>query len=335
MRREPVRRFQALGLGLAMATSLAVGLCAAPAHADPAMERARARDAYDRATRAYDKGDYVTATREYAEADRIAPTNASLEAALEAAIKADDPEQGQELVERAATRTLDRSTTATVASARARFADRTARLVTDCAGATTCVLSVDGVAKDPTRALFVKHGPHTMVLQRGDERIERLVDVRGAQMTFPVKSAEPNSAPPPPDAVDARDRMNAQVPAPKPAAKDESGLAPGFFYAAAGLTTLAGGLTIASALDTASQHDRFKSTGCVSGGGPVPSSCSGIESSGKDAQLRTNVGIGVTAALAVSTAALGIFFVRWHGPEGSRVSLGVRPGSAFVELVTP
>jgi len=294
------------------------------------MERSRAHDAYDRATRAYDKGDFVTATREYAEADRIAPTNASLEAALEAAIRADDPEQGQELVERAATRTLDKPTMKTVESARARFADRTAHLVTDCAGATTCLLSIAGVAKDPTRSLFVKHGPHTFVLQRGEARIERLVDVRGAEVTFPPKDAAQPTDPPRPDASDARDRQNRPKPEPR-----ESGISPVFFYGAAGLTTLAGGLTLASALDTASQHDKFKSTGCVSGTGPVSTSCSAIESSGKDAQLRTNIGIGVTAALAVSTAALGVFFVRWHGPEGTRVSLGVRPGGAVMELVTP
>lgn len=306
---------------------------ATPARADAATDRARARDAYDRATRAYDKGDYNTAAREYAEADLIAPTNASLEAALEAAIRADDPAQGQELVLRAATRTLDKSTTATVATARARFEGRAARILTECGAATTCVLSVDGVAKDPTRVLFVKHGPHTLVLQRDNERIERLVDVRQSSMVFPPRSSDALAAQPAQGA--APPTTPPSVPSTAPDSRKNQGLSPVWFYGGAGLTAALAGLTIASALDTVSHHDKFRTAGCVSGQGAVSPSCDGLALDGKSAELRTNVGVGVTAALAVTTATLGIFFVRWQKDETTRVSLGVRPGGAFVELSTP
>ena len=314
---------------------------AEPAHSaadSAATDRARARDAYDRATRAYDKGDYVTAAREYADADLIAPTNASLEAALEAAIRADDPAEGQELVERAQTRTLDKSTTATVSSARARFANRATRITTDCAAATSCILSVDGVAKDPTRVLFVAHGPHTFVLQRDDERFERLVDVRGEALAFSPKPNDATSS----SAAETSPATGTTGPSNPPTpAKDDSKtkpadnrLSPIVFYGAAGLTVVAAGLTAASAFDTQSRHDKFHTLGCDSGAGQINVNCGAISSDGKSAELRTNIGLGVTGALALTSAALAIFFVHWQKDE-TRVSIGARPGGAVAELIFP
>jgi hypothetical protein len=302
----------------------------ATVHADAATDRARAREAYDRATRAYDKGDYATAAREYADADAIAPTSASLEAALEAAMRADDPARGQELVARAETRTIDKATENTVAAARARFANRAARVIVECATAATCVVAIDGVAQDARAPVFVKVGAHTIVLQRDEERIERLVDVKAPSLAFPPRPEATSSPPPatlsPPPSAPAEPATAAAEPT--------HGISPVFFYVGLGLTAAAGTAGVAFAIDTITQHQAYVDHHCTDGTG-VASECASRSNNGKDAQLRTNVAFAVTGGLAVGSAALGLFAVRWQKDEKTAVALGVSPGGVALELATP
>ena len=48
--------------------------------------------------------------------------------------------------------------------------------------------------------------------------------------------------------------------------------------------------------------------------------------SGESKQLRTNVMIGVTAALGVATAAIGIFAVEWGGGTDTTAKVSMTPG---------
>jgi hypothetical protein len=84
-----------------------------------------------------------------------------------------------------------------------------------------------------------------------------------------------------------------------------------WFWVSAGATVLAGGVTIGSGIDTEQRHAAF-ARDCRSS----PTTCSQLATEGQSAQTRTNVLIGVTAALGAATLAT-VLLVRWHGASGA------------------
>jgi len=158
---------------------------------EPNVDRARA--AYDRGVRAHALGDHGAAARAFAEADALAPKAASLEAALESAMKADDAVLGAELVERADGRAPDAGLRTTLEAARKRFAGRTGKIRIECAGEARCLVAVDGTAGDARKPIFVGAGPHAVVVQRGADRIERLVDVKAEQIVVVAANGDTSS----------------------------------------------------------------------------------------------------------------------------------------------
>src|SRR5438105_8056926 len=133
-------RASAIALVLALAASASTARAATP-------EELRAREAYDRGTAAYDRGDYATAARELAAADALAPNPVALQAALDAALRADDPVVGMVLLERSTRFTPDGALAEMIRTARARFAHRTAFVHVAC-GSAPCVCSIDGATVD-------------------------------------------------------------------------------------------------------------------------------------------------------------------------------------------
>jgi hypothetical protein len=275
---------------------------AAPASA--ADDVARAREAYDRGVRAHAAGDHRAASRAFAEADALAPTPASLEAALESSMRADDAALGAELVERAEGRPQDAGLVRTLETARRRFAGRAGKLRVECNNASPCVASVDGVARDAARPVYVLAGPHDVVVQRGDERFQVLVQVP-ADAVVPVTGPRP--------AAIVRD-----VPPEPEKPRAASGIGPGWFWATAGLTLVAGGLSVWSGIDALRLHDDYTKAGCAPGAsGPKPSDCAARADDGRAAQTRTNVLFAVTGVLVVTSGV-----TLWLGPM-SRSQAGV------------
>jgi hypothetical protein len=78
-----------------------------------------------------------------------------------------------------------------------------------------------------------------------------------------------------------------------------------------GATVVAGGLAIASGVDTVNQHSSFVDKGCGTNG--ADASCSSIASDGRYAQNRTNVIAAVAGVFGVTTITLA-FFVTWRPP---------------------
>jgi hypothetical protein len=297
----------------------------------PGVDRARA--AYDRGVRANATGDHANAARAFAEADALAPQPASLEAALESAMKADDAALGAELVDRADGRAPDAGLRKTLEAARRRFAGRTGKVRIECRGDGRCLAAVDGAAADARRPIFVAVGPHAVVVQRGDERIERLVDVKADAVV--VVEAGPSGG-----AVGSAGIAGVAGAGPGASvtpAEPSQGLSRGWFYGGLGVTAVFGAITIVSGLDAVAQHDRFAAA-CGSGGaGPAPADCGDRSAEGSRAQTRTNIFLGGTALFALTTAALGIFAVRWRDGTQARVTFGTTRASAVAgfELVTP
>lgn len=271
----------------------------------------RAKEAYDRGVRAHAAGDHQAAARAFAEADAIAPTTASIEAALESAMKADDEVLGAELLERAAQRPIDPAAAKVIDSAKKRFAGRTGKIRVDCALATKCLASIDGVASDAWHAIIVKAGAHTVVVRRDDEKFERLVEVQpDAVVTVGPEAPREQHAPyaPPPN--------------------ETRGVSPAWFFAGLGITAALGAFTTWSGLDAVKQHDDFESRGCaLGGGGPVPADCSSRADDGDAAKTRTNLGIALTGVAAAVTVVTGAFFVRWSSAPAGNGGVAMIGGS--------
>ena len=246
-----------------------------------------ARSAYDRGAAAYDAGDYKLAASELTRADDLAPNDVALELALKAAVKADDARLAMALSRKADARQATGSLAAARDAARSKMAPRTGQVLVACAPSTSCTATMDG-------------GPYPVgvstYLLVGDHRV--VVDTNGHKEAFAVR-VDPFAAI---DVVAKGPAVTSAVPPSAEPAKpsDGGGLAPGWFFGAAGLTALLGAGTIVSAVDTRSKFEEFSTR---------PSEQ--LSRDGEDAELRTNVLIGVVAVSAVATAAIGIFFTRW------------------------
>ena len=301
-----------------------------------------AREAYDRGTAAYKRGDFAGAARGFADADRLAPSSVALGAALDAAVKADDPILGIELLERAKRAPDDAALSEKTALARAKLGGRAGRLVIDC---TACTALLDGQEAGPRKDLWVKAGPHTVLLRSEGKEHTVAVDVRAdatteakipeggsgvataagaatapasatatATATAPATAPAPASAPAP-----------ATAPATAPASSSASGLPPWVFFSGLGLTVGAGVATLATGATTASQHDAFVRLGC--GGAAPPADCAKRASDGKTLQTVTNVLAVTTGVLAATTVVLAIV-TQWKRapwrPRSGRRAAGSR-----------
>jgi len=246
-----------------------------------------AKEAYDRGTAAYEAKDYRLAAREFAHADELAPNPVALQAALDAAVLADDPLLGMELVDRAG---RDSGTTALVAAAdaaRVRFAERVGNVSVRCVPA-RCTATIDGTPILATATRRVLVGSHEVAVSFDDRAsIRRSVMVHGKSTSEVVADRTPSA-----------------------------GLAPSWFFVGVAGTALFSGLTIASAIDTSRIHDRFGNANC---GVVSTAECSELSTKGASAQNRTNVLLGVSAALGIGTALTGIFFTRWGAELSIRV----------------
>jgi hypothetical protein len=299
---------------------------AEPGHPESTPEYARARAAYDRAIIAYRKGDYAQAASEYDQADRLVPSRQALESALDAALLADEPVLGVELVERSARAPVNGRLATLVAKAREQFAHRTGRLRIECIPDRPCLATLDGKAIDTKAPLPVRVGPHTVALQVDHVIVPRLIEVKAddeVKIPFPASAPASNATP-------ARPIVLVKPPAPPPP-PSPSGVSPGWFYAGLGLTAVVAGGTIVSAIDTRTKFQQFEADGCRQ---IWSSTCDQRAGDGEAAELRTNIMIGVNAALGVATAVTGLFFVRWR-QSPAKVSVGVTHGGALATLRVP
>ena len=306
-------------LRLRLAAAAVVALLAAPARADRDPVAQRAHEAYDRGTAAYARGDFGAAAREYAAADEIEQSAIALQAGLDAALRADDAAIGADLLDRARARPDGPALGELVKTATTRFAGRTGRIRVTC-DAPACLFSVDGVAMDGARSPFVVVGPHTVIVEGAAGQTRRLVEVKADEVVLVSTVTAP--APPPSIAEPARSAAPASPP------RDDcpsSGVSPAWFFGGLGVTAMVGVVTGVSGVDTASKHDAFV-TACGPGTRPA-STCSGLSSDGASAQTRTNVLLGVTAALGAATLIFGAVVVRWRGEPRATLGLGAVGGA--------
>lgn len=259
------------------------------ARADESPHVAAARDAYDRGVAAFEAKDFAAAARAFAEADATVPNAVALATALDAATRADDAVFAMELVARADVRKeTNPQVLAAVQEARTRFARRVGRIRVACVG---CSASVDEVPIVIGELRVVRVGEHRVRLRTEQTTELRVVDVQ-PEATSLVELA----------------------PAPAPARVRDDGVSPAYFFLGLGATVALAGATTVTALAARADHRSFDAQGCAHASTP---SCVDLADRGSSEQTRTNVLLGVTAAAAITTAAIGLFVVRWSRAESS------------------
>ena len=219
-------------LQFARCLTLLVGLAAATIPTPFAMaqddSKARAREAYTRGEKLAASGDLEGAAEAFAEADWFAPNPTALEAAIEAAIRADAPALGMNLVERASRSTADLAIAA-VRTARERFASRVGVMTFPCRDESEpCKPSLKG---SPVLANRVWAAPGNYEVAFEGAPKPAVVEL-GAGTERRVDPPAPEAAVVPPKPLD-------------PVVKDE-GSSPLWTLLPAGVTAALGGVLVAS-----------------------------------------------------------------------------------------
>jgi hypothetical protein len=153
-------------------------------------------------------------------------------------------------------------------------------------------LRLDGKAVDAP-VVYVAPGEHVAEADDAGKPVRKVVSVRaGEQVSVtlaPAPKAEPLVGPP-------------RGTEPSESSSSKKPLTPVVIVVGAALTAVAGGLSVASGLDTIAKRNAFP-------GDPTQDHLDAAFAS----QTRTNVLIGTTVGLGVVTAVLAVFFTDWSG----------------------
>lgn len=285
---------------------------------EPTPEQVRlAAEAFDLGRQSYKDGRFAEAAEQFERADASAPSATALELALRSRDKAGDLDRAGTLAALALARYPNDEDIAKVAPevlerARAELFELSVTCGEPCELADGNKL-VHGAAAT-TRTLFLAPGTHDLRAGFGGGRTEAKdveatagasgsVDFGVAVENKAEPEEAPEPAPPPPASSSDVDQS----------AKHGHGLPPVVFWAAAGATVVAGGVTIWSGIDTVNNPgaDKVKAQ-CAAGDRSCP-----LYEQGRSAQTRTNVLLGVTGALAVGTAVLAAVGIDWGGSHAA------------------
>ncbi|MBX3228237.1 MAG: hypothetical protein KIT84_26570 [Labilithrix sp.] len=291
---------RAAGLALALLFVFVAGVARADGD-----EKARAKEAYTRGLAAHDAHDYPAAARAFAEADTILPSAVALTAALDAAVDADDPALGAELLERSSRPGGTPALAASVAAAKKKLGGRAGKVRLTCPSGSLCRVVVGG--RETTSETWVATGKHVAAVTVDSTTREQAIEVRAGETVTIAPSPPPTTAPAPPVVAVT---PAPQEPAPQePAPPNMRRVPPVVVYVGAGLTLLLAGGAVGTGLVAKAQHDDFTAKGCDRGPGP---DCKDIQERGEPLVVVTNALIGTSilaGALTILTAAV---FTDWH-----------------------
>lgn len=288
--------------------------------------RARAKEAYDRGVEAHNKGDMHKAAVEFARADSLAPSAVALQAALDAAIEADDPAIGGELLERSTREKPTGQLAASVNQAKTKFAGRAGRVRVSCPPGSTCLATIDGAPMETTKPAWSRTGQHTVVVQVDGEPQTKLVRVEADQIVEVVGTKKDASAAATGGAGTATTEPPREDGGRSKKGRFEDGLPPVFFYGGVGLTVLFAGAATYFAVDTSNKHDEFENLGCARAN---VSGCEDLKDDGEASQTSTNALIVLTGIAAVGTAIVGAAFTNWKSPMFGMTPLPGGGGAAM------
>jgi hypothetical protein len=319
-----VLRISVLALALS-AGSVAFGQDGSP-EPTPAQVRVAA-EAFDKGREAYKAEEFVEAAEQFERADNNAPSPAAIELAIRSRDKAGELDRAATLSSLALKRYPDDQNLLRLAGDLAKRARPTSfELTATCDQ--PCDLTVNGKlvhgAPSTQRLLFTAPGALTVRAGWSDNRSEskQIQAQAGAQgelvFTAPAVPAAPGTTREP-AAVDSEPDSAASAGKDDGASAGKSaGWSPTVFYVGIGVTAVLGGVTVWSGLDTVNNPgaDRVRQE-C---GERMQREECDLYQEGLSKQRRTNVLIGVTAAVGLGTALVGLLATDWSGKPSEETS---------------
>jgi hypothetical protein len=268
-------------------------------------ERTKAADAYDQGTSAYLSERYELAAHWFERAYRLVPTSTALLQAVRAHHKAGNSIRAANLALRLQDEYPSDGRSQQIADAVIGAVKPTSVLVkAECEKA--CTLEVDGALVQHPTFFVTPAVEHS--LKAAFDSGETSTFVQGAAGTL-KKVALAAPAPPPPP------------PVPRWA-----------FFSSLGATVALGAVTAWSGIDANKGVSAYESAaqsasspGINSNGSPTPQEqAQSLLEEGRQKERRTNILIGVTAGMAVTTAVLGVF-TNWKGESRDAASKRIEP----------
>jgi hypothetical protein len=309
-------------LALAAFVLAAVSMPASALAAPDAEARALAAEAYQRGVAAHDRGDLAASAKELALADAIAPNPTALRAALDAAVDADDPALGAELLERSTRAPLDGPLAQSAEAARKKLGGRAGRVRVACPEGAACLATLDGAPMGIPAPSWTRTGQHTVVVQVDGASQTKLVTVGAEEIVVVAPTArapdEPRTPIVSPPAPSPAETAQAAPPPPRQDVKvpstpsTQAGLPRTVVLVSGTLTIAVGALALLWATKTGNTHQDFVSSGCPSFAFP---GCTELKSDGESQQTTTNLLLAVTGGLALTTAVVGVFLTDWTLPR--------------------
>jgi hypothetical protein len=274
-----------------------------------AESRVDAKAAYDAGVKAHKHGDYQRAAEEFARADAIAPSAVALQAALNAAIRADDPALGSELLERSKREPPPPALASAVTAAHLKFKGRAGRIRVVCPSGSTCSSKLDDKPIEADKIVWGRVGSHTLTVQVDRTNQTKTVDVVADQVVEVSPTAKGTQV-----ATVEGDVGAASAPVDAdhgPARSNTDGLPPIYFYGAAGVTAVFAIVTTAFMFKTSGAHSDFEKAGCVKANND---GCQGLKDDGESSQTLANLGLAATLIGGVATAIIGVALTNWNRP---------------------
>lgn len=306
-----------------LAFVLSAPLLCARVEAQDARAREAAANAFDRGTEAYLAEDYDGAARWFERAYDMAPAAPAIYQAIRSHLRSEHERRAAELMARLVAHYPESGEASRVAPLLEEIAARYTRVEVRCDQ--ECVIEVDdAVVGDPL--FMLDEGRHVVRATFDTGPVERVVEaVAGASRTLEITAPPPveSDATPPRDTttseatsgttgsategsaeVSRRDATRQRAP------DDDagSGVHPAAFGTFLALAAGAGGTLTWSGLDVLSRNDEYVAS--VDRGDLALARQQLAD--GQDAELRTNILIGVTAGLG-ATAVLLAIFTDWGG----------------------
>jgi hypothetical protein len=309
---QRIARLALLSACAALPVTLANVAIAEPAVDDTSTHADAARH-FTEGLRAFDRGDYLGAAREFDAAEQLAPHIDVLWNAARAWARTDDKARAATLYARYLRESpVDAPDRGTAQRQLAALAPKLGRV--EVHGDHITHLVVDGRASDET-TVYVSPGAHVVSAVVDTSPSTQTVRLEAGQTVSVAFEAE--APPPPPLATPAPQGVPAPaLPAPPSEPRPRGGWSPWVVVGGGLLTATALGFAIWSGLETLDTLNAFNAR-------PTP----GNLEEGQTRQTRTNVLIGTTAGLALLTGSAAVFFVRWGGKEG-QVAVGVGGSTA-------
>jgi hypothetical protein len=289
----------------------------AAAAGPPDAERLKiAAEEFDAGRRAFKVKDFESAAVHFENADRDAPSPEALQSAMRARKEAGQMARAATLGAWGALRYPNDKPFNDYARQVLAEADKTLhRTVINCQP--DCNVVVDNKVmpfpESATSIVYLEPGPHAVVAGWSNNR-HRNADIAAvpggtSKLVFNAASAEKSPSDPPNGSSDpANGTIEPQVDS-GPETEQKTGLPPAVFYVGLATTAVLGGVTTWSGIHAVNNPGADAVKNCDA----MKTNCRALLDEGISNEKRTNVLIGVTTVVGVTTGIIALFFTNWSG----------------------